>query len=96
MMGLTLMDNIPFSDVFIHGIVRDSHGKKMSKSLGNVIDPLEITGQFGVDALRFTMAYNGIRGRDLQLGRNFCNKIWNASRFVMMNLGDGVKLPTSE
>lgn len=100
MMGLTFMGQVPFSDVFIHGIVRDSHGKKMSKSLGNVINPLEITEQFGVDALRFTLAYNGIKGRDMQLsqdsfqaGRNFCNKLWNASRFVLMNLGEAVILP---
>ncbi|MDD5354120.1 MAG: valine--tRNA ligase [bacterium] len=96
MMGLTLMGKTPFSDIFIHGIVRDSHGKKMSKSLGNVIDPLDISAQFGVDAVRFTLAYNGIRGRDLQLGnesfqaaRYFCNKLWNASRFVLMNLKEG-------
>jgi valyl-tRNA synthetase len=96
MMGLTLMGQTPYSDVFIHGIVRDSHGKKMSKSLGNVIDPLDVSAQFGVDAMRFTMAYNGIRGRDLQLGndsfqaaRYFCNKLWNASRFVLMNLKEG-------
>lgn len=99
MMGLTLMENTPFSAVFIHGIVRDNHGKKMSKSLGNVIDPLEISSQFGVDALRFTLAYNGIKGRDLQLSndsfqaaRNFCNKIWNASRFVLMNIKEPVSL----
>ncbi len=96
MMGLTLMGQTPFSDIFIHGIVRDSHGKKMSKSLGNVIDPLDVSAQFGVDAVRFTLAYNGIRGRDLQLGnesfqaaRYFCNKLWNASRLVLMNLKEG-------
>ncbi|MDD5492076.1 MAG: valine--tRNA ligase [bacterium] len=96
MMGLTLMGKTPFSDIFIHGIVRDSHGKKMSKSLGNVIDPLDVSAQCGVDAMRFTLAYNGIKGRDLQLGndtfqaaRYFCNKIWNASRFVLMNLKEG-------
>lgn len=96
MMGLTLMGQTPYSDIFIHGIVRDSHGKKMSKSLGNVIDPLDVSAQCGVDALRFTLAYNGIRGRDLQLGndsfqaaRYFCNKLWNASRFVLMNLKEG-------
>jgi valyl-tRNA synthetase len=93
MMGLTLNGDIPFPDIYIHGIVRDEKGKKMSKSLGNVIDPLEITAKCGTDALRFTLAANGIMGRDLQLAegsfdayRNFCNKIWNASRFVMMNL----------
>ena len=93
MMGLTLVGDIPFSDIYIHGIVRDEKGKKMSKSLGNVIDPLEITEKCGTDALRFTFATHGVMGRDLQLSegsfdasRNFCNKIWNASRFVMMNL----------
>lgn len=92
MMGLTLAGDIPFSDIYIHGIVRDEKGKKMSKSLGNVIDPLEVTKKYGTDALRFTLATHGVMGRDLQLSassfdasRNFCNKIWNASRFVMMN-----------
>ncbi|MBI5555978.1 MAG: valine--tRNA ligase, partial [Elusimicrobia bacterium] len=100
MLGLTLMGQSPYSDIFIHGIVRDSHGKKMSKSLGNVIDPLDISAQSGVDAMRFTLAYNGIKGRDLQLGndsfqlaRYFCNKLWNASRFVLMNLGKTPILP---
>lgn len=93
MMGLTLMDEIPFSDVFIHGIVRDIKGRKMSKSIGNVIDPLEAIEKYGSDALRFAMACGGVMGRDVQLseenfiaGRNFANKIWNASRLVLMNL----------
>jgi len=93
MMGMTLMDDIPFSDVFIHGIVRDIKGAKMSKSMGNVIDPLETIEEYGTDALRFAMAYSGVMGRDIQLsqdnfkmGRNFANKIWNASRLVLMNL----------
>ncbi|MFQ5866613.1 MAG: valine--tRNA ligase [bacterium] len=95
MMGLTLMDDIPFSDVFIHGIVRDAKGRKMSKSMGNVIDPLEAIEKYGTDALRFAMASGGVMGRDVQLsegnfreGRNFANKIWNASRLVLMNLED--------
>ncbi len=95
MMGLTLMGDIPYSDVYIHGIVRDVHGKKMSKSLGNVIDPLIVTEKYGTDALRFTMAIHGVMGRDLHLSeecfdayRNFSNKIWNASRFVLMNVKD--------
>ena len=95
MMGLELMGEIPFRDVYIHGIVRDVRGKKMSKSLGNVIDPLDVIDQYGCDALRFTLAVQNIQGRDLQLSperfeanRNFTNKIWNVSRFVLMNLED--------
>ena len=98
MMGLTLMDDIPFSDVYIHGIVRDAKGRKMSKSIGNVIDPLGAVEKYGTDALRFAMACGGVMGRDVQLsednfraGRNFANKIWNASRLVLMNL-EGFKL----
>ena len=93
MMGMTLIKDIPFQQVFIHGIVSDKRGKKMSKSLGNVIDPLEVIKRYGTDALRFTMAMGGIMGRDLQLSeenfissRNFCNKIWNASRLIIANL----------
>ncbi|MCG2677850.1 valine--tRNA ligase [bacterium] len=92
-MGLELMDDIPFSEVYIHGIVRDKKGKKMSKSLGNVIDPLDIIAEYGTDALRFTLASSCAQGQDLQLfdekfisSRNFANKIWNASRFVLLNL----------
>lgn len=99
MMGLTLMDDIPFSDVYIHGIVRDVKGRKMSKSIGNVIDPLGTGEKYGTDGLRFAMACGGVMGRDVQLsednfkaGRNFTNKIWNASRLVLMNL-EGFKLP---
>ncbi|OGS45936.1 MAG: valine--tRNA ligase [Elusimicrobia bacterium RIFOXYD2_FULL_34_15] len=93
MMGLEFRNNVPYHDVYIHGIVRDSKGKKMSKSLGNVIDPLGIMEKFGTDALRFALAYQGIPGRDMQISdenflmaRNFANKLWNVSRFVMMNL----------
>src|SRR5476649_230412 len=93
MMGLELQNDVPFRHVYIHGIVRDKQGKKMSKSLGNVIDPLEIMKQYGTDALRFSMAESSIPGRDLHLSndsfmkaRNFANKLWNASRFVLMNL----------
>jgi len=91
--GIEFMKDIPFDDVFIHGIVRDKHGKKMSKSLGNVIDPLGIMEKFGTDALRFSLAQAAAPGRDMQLSdesflaaRNFANKIWNASRFIIMNL----------
>ncbi|MCX5781633.1 MAG: valine--tRNA ligase [Elusimicrobia bacterium] len=91
-MGLEFIKDIPFKEVFIHGIVRDRFGKKMSKSLGNVIDPLGIMEKFGTDALRFALTSNAAPGRDMQLSddsflsaRNFSNKIWNASRFVLMN-----------
>lgn len=94
MMGLTLAGDIPFHNVYIHGIVRDAQGKKMSKSLGNVIDPLVIIDKYGSDALRFSLMVNGIMGRDMQISddtfigaRNFCNKLWNAARFVLMNRG---------
>ncbi len=93
MMGMELMKDIPYHTVYIHGIVRDSKGKKMSKSYGNVIDPLEVTSKYGTDALRFCLCLTGVMGRDLQVSdenfesaRNFANKMWNASRFVMMNM----------
>jgi valyl-tRNA synthetase len=93
MLGLEFMNDVPFHHVYIHGIVRDKKGKKMSKSLGNVIDPLEIMEKFGTDALRFSLTTSSIPGRDMQLSddsflraRNFANKLWNASRFVLMNL----------
>ena len=83
----------PFEHVFIHGLVRDSQGRKMSKSLGNGIDPLEIIEQYGADALRFTLATGNAPGNDMRFyierveaSRNFANKIWNASRFTLMNL----------
>ena len=84
---------VPFKHVFIHGLVRDSQGRKMSKSLGNGIDPLEIVDQYGADALRFTLATGNAPGNDMRFyierveaSRNFANKIWNASRFTLMNL----------
>ena len=87
------MDKEPFKTVFIHGLVRDSQGRKMSKSLGNGIDPLEIIDKYGADALRFNLITGNSPGNDMRFYvekceamRNFCNKIWNASRFVMMNL----------
>ena len=90
--GLEFMKDVPYNDVFIHGIVRDKHGKKMSKSLGNVVDPREIMEKYGTDALRFALAQTAALGRDMQVSeesflaaRNFANKIWNASRFIMMN-----------
>lgn len=93
MFGLYEMKEIPFKNVFFHGIVRDEQGRKMSKSLGNSPDPLDLIKEFGVDAIRFSMIYNTSQGQDvhfstelLGMGRNFANKIWNASRFVIMNL----------
>ncbi len=95
MMGLELVGDVPFRNVYIHGIVRDLSGRKMSKSLGNVIDPLDIMKTCGTDALRFALLYGGVTGQDLCLSeesflmaRNFANKVWNASRFVLMNLED--------
>jgi valyl-tRNA synthetase len=96
MMGLRFMKEVPFRDVYIHALVRDAEGQKMSKSRGNVIDPLEMTEQYGTDAFRFTLAAFAAQGRDIKMSaeriegyRNFANKIWNASRFVMMNLEEG-------
>jgi valyl-tRNA synthetase len=87
------MGKEPFRDVYIHGTVRDVEGKKMSKSLGNIIDPLEIIAEYGADALRFSLISTTAQGQDVYLsrerfeqGRNFCNKLWNASRFILMNL----------
>jgi valyl-tRNA synthetase len=93
MAGYEFMGDIPFKDVYIHGTVRDIEGKKMSKSLGNIIDPLEIINEYGTDALRFSLISITAQGQDVFLskerfdqGRNFANKIWNASRFILMNL----------
>ncbi len=95
MMGLELMGDVPFSDVYIHGTILDAQGRKMSKSLGNGIDPLDIIAKYGADAMRFSLVVLSTEGQDLKLseskfemGRNFCNKLWNASRFAMMNLDD--------
>ena len=89
------MNEKPFSHVLVHGLVRDSQGRKMSKSLGNGIDPLEVIDQYGADALRFTLATGNSPGNDMrfytervEFARNFNNKLWNASRFVFMNLED--------
>ncbi len=95
MFGLYAMDDIPFHTVYIHGMVRDELGRKMSKSLGNGIDPLEVIKEYGVDSLRFSLTSGTAAGTDMRFSpkkveaaRNFCNKIYNASRFVMMNLGN--------
>jgi len=95
MMGLKFMGDIPFRDVYIHGLVRDERGEKYSKTRGNVVDPLELIDRYGADALRFTLAALTMPGSDLKLSeartegyRHFVNKIWNASRFALMNLED--------
>jgi valyl-tRNA synthetase len=98
MMGLQFMGEVPFRDVYIHALVRDAEGQKMSKSRGNVIDPLVIMDRYGTDAFRFTLAAFAAQGRDIRLAeeriegyRHFVNKLWNASRFTLMNL-DGSSL----
>jgi valyl-tRNA synthetase len=95
MMGLKFMGDVPFRDVYIHGLVRDERGEKYSKTRGNVVDPLDLIERFGADALRFTLAALTMPGSDLKLSeartegyRHFANKIWNASRFALMNLDD--------
>jgi len=98
MMGIHFMKEVPFREVYIHALVRDAEGQKMSKSKGNVIDPLEIMNQYGTDALRFTLASMASPGRDIKLAeeriegyRNFTNKLWNAARFILMNLPEDFK-----
>jgi valyl-tRNA synthetase len=92
MMGLHFMKEIPFHDVYIHALVRDEKGQKMSKTKGNVMDPLGVIDQYGADALRFTLAAMAAQGRDIKLStarvegyRNFATKLWNAARFAEMN-----------
>lgn len=92
MMGLHFMGEVPFKKVYIHALVRDSKGQKMSKSKGNIIDPLELTGKYGADALRFTLTAMAAQGRDIKLSedrvegyRNFATKLWNAARYCEMN-----------
>lgn len=94
-MGLEFMDEVPFRDVYIHGLIRDAQGRKMSKSLGNGVDPIEVIDKYGADALRFTLITGNTPGNDmrfreekLEASRNFANKIWNASRFILMNIED--------
>ena len=95
MMGLYFMKDVPFKDVYIHALVRDPDGRKMSKSLGNIIDPLTVIEKYGADAFRFTLTAFAAQGRDIKLSesriegyRFFINKLWNAARFVLMNLDD--------
>ncbi|MDR3114174.1 MAG: valine--tRNA ligase [Treponema sp.] len=93
MAGLEFTGTVPFRDIYIHGLLRDKQGRKMSKTLGNGLDPLELVDQFGADALKFTLAFLCAQGQDLlvdkesfKLGSKFANKIWNASRYILMNL----------
>ncbi|MDI6703586.1 MAG: valine--tRNA ligase [bacterium] len=92
-MGLKFMGDVPFRTVYIHALIRDESGQKMSKSSGNIIDPIHVIERYGADALRFTLAVSSAQGRDVVLSydriegyRHFCNKIWNAARFILMNL----------
>jgi len=103
MMGLEFMGEVPFTDVYINGTVLDEQGRKMSKSLGNGIDPVELIEQYGADAVRFSLVMLATEGQDLKLseskfemGRNFANKVWNAARFVLMNLDVPPADPTVE
>jgi valyl-tRNA synthetase len=101
MMGLKFMEDVPFRDVYIHALVRDAEGQKMSKSKGNVIDPLLLIDKYGADAFRFTLAAFAAQGRDIKFAeervqgyRHFINKLWNATRFILMNL-EGDTFPSS-
>jgi valyl-tRNA synthetase len=104
MMGIHFMGDVPFRDLHVHGMVRDFRGKKMSKSFGNVIDPLEMIDKYGADALRMTLIRSSTLGGDVPIDekwiegdRNFANKLWNASRFVLMNLGESIEeLPDAD
>jgi valyl-tRNA synthetase len=103
MMGIHFMGQVPFKHVYLHALVRDEQGKKMSKSTGNVIDPLAMTAKYGTDAMRFTLASFAAMGRDIKLSekriegyRHFVNKIWNAARFALMNLPEAPKAPLAD
>ena len=96
MMGIHFMKDVPFKDVYVHALVRDEDGKKMSKSKGNVIDPLDVIERYGTDAFRFTLAAFAAQGRDIKMSekrvdgyRHFINKLWNATRFALMHLDHG-------
>ncbi|MCK4910781.1 MAG: class I tRNA ligase family protein, partial [Thermodesulfovibrionales bacterium] len=101
MMGLKFMGEVPFKDVYIHALVRDSEGQKMSKSKGNVVDPLTISNKFGTDAFRFTLAAFAAQGRDVKFSeervegyRHFINKLWNATRYILISLPEGDTVPS--
>jgi len=102
MMGISFTGQEPFRWVYLHGLVRDEHGRKMSKSLGNALDPMDLIEEYGTDALRFTLLTGSTPGNDMRLSttkltsnRNFANKIWNAARFVITNLDEGMETPAS-
>jgi valyl-tRNA synthetase len=103
MMGIHFMEDVPFKDVYVHALVRDEAGKKMSKSTGNVIDPLSVIDRYGTDAFRFTLAAFAAQGRDVKMSekrvegyRNFINKIWNAARFALTHINKSCTSITSE
>ena len=103
MMGLHFMRDVPFRDVYVHALVRDEDGQKMSKSKGNVIDPLQVIERFGTDAFRFTLAAFAAQGRDIKMSdrrvegyRHFINKLWNAARFALMHLERPYATPAPE
>ena len=103
MMGEKFMGEKPFHDVYLHQLVRDKYGRKMSKSLGNGLDPLEVINEYGTDPVRFTLAVLAAQGRDIKLDvgsfdayRRFANKIWNATRFVLLNMEDHEKIELKE
>ena len=107
MSGIEFMGAVPFTEVYLTGTVRDAQGRKMSKSLGNGIDPIDVVERFGADAMRFTVVSGGSAGTDIHLdhedieaafapGRNFANKLWNAGRFTLMSLGEGPIRPLAE
>ena len=103
MAGLEFTGKAPFHDIYIHGLVRDKQGRKMSKSLGNGIDPLEIIDMYGSDALKFTLAFMCAQGQDIlvdkdsfKLGSRFCNKVWNASRYLLGNLEGRNLIPVTD
>ncbi|MBW2643918.1 MAG: class I tRNA ligase family protein, partial [Deltaproteobacteria bacterium] len=103
MMGIHFMKDVPFKDVYVHALVRDEEGKKMSKSTGNVIDPLSVIDRYGTDAFRFTLAAFAAQGRDVKMSekrvegyRNFINKIWNAARFALIHINKPYKNITTE
>lgn len=103
MAGLEFTGKSPFHDIYIHGLVRDKQGRKMSKSLGNGIDPLEIIDLYGADALKFTLSYMCAQGQDVlvdkdsfKMGSRFCNKVWNASRYILGNLEGRTLIPVTD
>ncbi|MDQ7836389.1 MAG: valine--tRNA ligase [Humidesulfovibrio sp.] len=103
MMGIHFKEQVPFNHVYIHALVRDEQGKKMSKSTGNVIDPLEMIGKYGTDSLRFTLTAFAAMGRDIKLSekriegyRHFVNKIWNSARFALMNMPEDGGAPKAD